>query len=661
TTVALRYPDGTYTVLRDDVVADGIDFTGYRNSYEEAIYDWYVTEYDLALPLYVEEWGDLITPPEGERIGNTPVHRFDGDGWGIYIPIQAWYSSTDALENQWLWRSSYNTGSMLTVDVCSHTLEDEYVTAELQGYTPADRTNRIWELHIDDIHSYYYYYENPDGGFWRVTIGWTEEAITDYPAIAIEPQMLKLMAESFVVYSNAKSAVNTITSPIYRCNILENTAIHGESTITFPDGFGSFELYSCKVILCDDNCDPYSVVFRQFWGYAGGWPLEPAAEYEVSDRWKYPTRLYLCTVPEENLENMRGTPEQIEAYGNRRAYLYLMTLSENLYAYICVKPPEDINTTPAPENERELADMLVSGAQIAVFRQNLTETMPAEQSTLEQRFDELNLYREGKQFRAIQSLLNHDSTSLEQAMNLPAGTGQMFTDITISSWAISRLEDNNYYNPVLLTLDITESNSEIVSEGISQWVVDEGLDGVTLKKYYELSDQYTMPDIIRPNPATDAETAVWTWLRATGQIILPLNHDMTEDELIGFRYAATEYACRHSDGTLDSIREMVKLCFGSAEYYTDEILYSEDGIHYGVGGHGAARHVYDWLDETQNADGSISVRMLFYVDAGKYIPAREVEYTLLPVMEDSYGQTVYSFVSCTVTKDYGYPPFFKWT
>ncbi len=207
TVVTLRHPDGTYTILMDEMTGDGLDFAGYRNSYEEAIYDWYVTEYDIDLPLYVEEWGNLITPPEGEHIGNTPVHRFDGDGWGIYIPIQAWYSSTDAMENQWLWRSSYNTGSMMTVDVCSHTLEDEYVTAELQGYTPADRTNRIWELHKDDIHSYYYYYEKPDGGFWRVTIAWTDEGITDYPYIAIEPQVLKLMAESFVVIETAANTV----------------------------------------------------------------------------------------------------------------------------------------------------------------------------------------------------------------------------------------------------------------------------------------------------------------------------------------------------------------------------------------------------------------------------------------------------------------------
>ena len=203
TVVALRYPDGTYTILMDKITGDGIDFTGYHETYEEFIFDWYVTEYDLDLPLYVEDWADRITSPNGDYLGNQPVHRFDGDGWGIYIPVSAWYSAIDAMENQWIWCSSYLTGSMLTVDACSHPLEEEYTSAENQGYVPADKTNRIWELQKDDIHSYYYYYSNPNGSFWRVSITWTEEAITDYPYIAIEPQVLRLMAESFVVFGSA--------------------------------------------------------------------------------------------------------------------------------------------------------------------------------------------------------------------------------------------------------------------------------------------------------------------------------------------------------------------------------------------------------------------------------------------------------------------------
>lgn len=154
-----------------------------------------------------------------------------------------------------------------------------------------------------------------------------------------------------------------VTSAIYRCDDVyrtDSTPTHGESTITFSRGLGEFELYDCEVILCDDGCDPDSVIARAFWGYAGVWPLELIAEYE--DTWNYPTRLYLCRAPEESLENMRGTEEQITAYGNRRAYLYLMTLPENLYAYICVQPQNV--TAPMPENEQAVVDSLISSVQI---------------------------------------------------------------------------------------------------------------------------------------------------------------------------------------------------------------------------------------------------------------------------------------------------------
>ena len=373
TTVALRYPDGTYTVLRDENIADRIDFTGYRNSYEEAIYDWYVTEYALALPLYVEEWGDLITPPEGERIGNTPVHRFDGDGWGIYIPVQAWYSSTDAMENQWLWRSSYNTGSKLIVDVFSHSLEDEYVTAEKQGYMPADSTKRVWENHTDGLHSCYYYYENPNGGFWRVIIEWTDEGVTnDNANIVIEPQILKLMAEKFVVFGAGNSVANavTVTSPIYLCDDVyrsETTPTHGKSTITFPDGLNGYKLYTCEVLLCGDGCDPHDVVWRNFFGYAGGYDLQ---EMELTRTGSYPTKLYLMEYPEDivaqilsDMEKGGASEEEKLAYRNRRWYLYLLTLDADHYACIFLEPE---NMAARPDNEQEILDALIASVAIGL-------------------------------------------------------------------------------------------------------------------------------------------------------------------------------------------------------------------------------------------------------------------------------------------------------
>ena len=200
--VALRYPDGSYDILYDQVVNDNMDFFGYHRNYEEAIYDWYVKENALELPLYVEDWADRITMPEGESLGNFPVHRFDGNGWYIYIPIDGW--KQDETERKfseghrtWVWYSGYGTDSLMIVNQFTFPLKDEWTTAKKQGYTPLDDSKLVWDHHQDGDSSRYYLAERPDGGCWRVEIGWMDANITDSPDTAIEPEILRLMAESF--------------------------------------------------------------------------------------------------------------------------------------------------------------------------------------------------------------------------------------------------------------------------------------------------------------------------------------------------------------------------------------------------------------------------------------------------------------------------------
>ena len=88
--IALRYPDGSYDVLYDETNVEFSHFSGYHDNMEESIHDWYVKEYGLDKPLYVQDWIDCVTVPDGGSLGNFPVHRFDGDGWYIYIPISPW-------------------------------------------------------------------------------------------------------------------------------------------------------------------------------------------------------------------------------------------------------------------------------------------------------------------------------------------------------------------------------------------------------------------------------------------------------------------------------------------------------------------------------------------------------------------------------------------
>ena len=253
--VSLHYPDGSYDILDEQLLGDGMDFFGYHNSCEEAIYDWYVMENRLDLPLYVEDWIDRIPFSENDRPGNYPVHRYDGDGWYFYIPVGGWEqvaTSADTYRYHWEWTSGYNTGSTLVVNWFTQSVEDEYTVSRKQGFTPTDSTNQVWERTQNGVHETYYIYPGADGGSLRVWTYWTDAGITDYPYIAIQPDVLRLMAESFTVDSRfvgGQTYVEEQSVPVYE---------NGEITITVPakfadlikvDYFGSDNMFSVKANL----------------------------------------------------------------------------------------------------------------------------------------------------------------------------------------------------------------------------------------------------------------------------------------------------------------------------------------------------------------------------------------------------------------------------
>lgn len=205
-TVALRDTNGNYDILYDAVINDGLDFFGYCNTTDEAIHDWYVKQYDLDLPLYATEWIDRITLPEGANLGNYPVHRYDGDGWYIYVPVQTWICPKES-EAQ-IFRSAYYTGSTLKVDYFDYAPEGLSDDHRKQGFTLIEETNLIWSRSSGGISTWYYCFDAQDGGCWRVAIEWIDANITDYPYIAMEPDILHLMAKSFTVYG--AKAVTTL-------------------------------------------------------------------------------------------------------------------------------------------------------------------------------------------------------------------------------------------------------------------------------------------------------------------------------------------------------------------------------------------------------------------------------------------------------------------
>ena len=213
--VALRHEDGRYEILYDAPTNDG-DFYGYHNTMEEAIYDWYVTDQNLDLPLYVEDWIDQINYNNpNDKPGNYPVHRYDVDGGYLYIPISGWTKSdtSDSVSPYWEWTSAYNTGSIFSIVYDEKSLDVQRAEAEEIGFTPVDAGKLVWRLDppAEGAHIRYYFYPAAGGGCWTVSTLWTDLGISNYPYIFIEPQVMNLMVESFVPVEDFTPAAGNST------------------------------------------------------------------------------------------------------------------------------------------------------------------------------------------------------------------------------------------------------------------------------------------------------------------------------------------------------------------------------------------------------------------------------------------------------------------
>ena len=213
--VTLRHDDGSYDILCDDPINDGGDFFGYHNTIEEAIYDWYVTDQGLDLPLYVEDWRSRIDLPEPGSLGNYPVHRYDVDGGYLYIPISGWTKSdtSDSVSPYWEWTSAYNTGSIFSIVYDEKSLDVQRAEAEEIGFTPVDAGKLVWRLDppAEGAHIRYYFYPAAGGGCWTVSTLWTDLGISNYVHTFIEPQVMNLMVESFVPVEDFTPAAGNST------------------------------------------------------------------------------------------------------------------------------------------------------------------------------------------------------------------------------------------------------------------------------------------------------------------------------------------------------------------------------------------------------------------------------------------------------------------
>lgn len=251
--VALRHDDGSYDILCDDPINDGGEFFGYHNTIEEAIYDWYVTDQGLDLPLYVEDWIDKINyNTEEGKPGNYPVHRYDVDGGYLYIPGDTWVMSTPERGEEgvrtYTWTSVYNTGSQIVVSYDDGSLEAQIADAENVGFTAVDDTKQIWKRRQDGINERYYFYPAADGnGCWRVWTLWTDLGISNYVHIFIEPQVMYLMAESFTPTESlpaAGASTRTTMTSTYRAEVDGRAA---DLTVSYTVEQRNGELQLCSL------------------------------------------------------------------------------------------------------------------------------------------------------------------------------------------------------------------------------------------------------------------------------------------------------------------------------------------------------------------------------------------------------------------------------
>ena len=196
--VVLQYGDGSIDVLYDQPVNDNMDFYGYHQSYDEAIYDWYVTHYNLdrtEYPLYVLDWRELL--PDNYPAGNYPAHRYDGDGWYMYIPVNAWEPGV----GEPIWYSSYGTESTIVVKSFDTPLSDAQAFFKREGWEGMN--DDMIFVSYEDRFSNVYLYERPAGGHYEVQLFADFEKIAEIaescPEADKETPILVRMAQSFTV------------------------------------------------------------------------------------------------------------------------------------------------------------------------------------------------------------------------------------------------------------------------------------------------------------------------------------------------------------------------------------------------------------------------------------------------------------------------------
>lgn len=183
-----------FRVLYNAPVNDNMSFYGFHESYEEAIWDLYLqtTDRDLSLPLYVEDWAGALTRRGYTVPGNLPVHRYEGAGWSLYIPVTGW-EQTENSAARTVWRSQYGTG---LISVRPSSAEEKTAERPLLTEGQAER-----------------FVEGADGSIWLIWTQYEPEKLPESGEGALIPGLLDLMRESFTSQSGASDIFSALSAP----------------------------------------------------------------------------------------------------------------------------------------------------------------------------------------------------------------------------------------------------------------------------------------------------------------------------------------------------------------------------------------------------------------------------------------------------------------
>lgn len=222
--VALRCGDGTYDVLYDRPAGDGLDFYGYTYTPEEAVYNWYVQEKGLDLPLYTDDWPGL-----GQG-SNFPVHRFDAEGFYLYLPTDTWYwaeaEGGSAKTQHWTWYSAYQSGSTFTVRHLESAVSDAAKTLEEQGFRADGEA--YWRFDQGQRHERCRIVQDPAGGSYVLRARWSDSGLSVAAGASDEAEVMDRMMASFTPQALAQTPKAQAAGAAVQCP----GAIYSEVTET---------------------------------------------------------------------------------------------------------------------------------------------------------------------------------------------------------------------------------------------------------------------------------------------------------------------------------------------------------------------------------------------------------------------------------------------